>query len=95
MLVKCEICHGTGKVRCECSLAHDSGYCRPNQDGKAGACSEAIAESADAIAESADAPLDNKNAVAVNAECSECGGSGSVMCLGCMGTGYVDMPCFA
>ena len=99
MLVKCQMCQGAGIFPCECSLKRDDADIRERQG--ADCCQEFSSEAvssyegepslASTIEEAEVEMPDAKN----ETPCSICGGSGMVQCLGCLGTGYVDMPCFA
>lgn len=84
MLVKCEYCHGKGEVPCpECNAgAGEAGVSRSPGEG----CGARETE-----VEERGSTADNER------RACRCSGyrTGWVRCEGCMGSGYVDMPCFA
>ncbi len=95
MLVKCQMCQGTGEILCECSLKRDDADSR--QLTVAGNDQELNPEFSCSLGESLLFEEESAEMLGTNNDvpCSKCGGSGMTKCLGCLGTGYVDMPCFA
>lgn len=82
LTVKCALCQGRGYTECECARQIEGGGEREN--GLIEYAGEGCGggEGAELSFEGGDPA------------CERCGGSGRLICPGCMGGGIVDMPAF-
>lgn len=81
LTVKCALCQGRGYTECECVQRLEGGAER-----KAGVIEEAGEGCGGGDAE--------RSSEGGDPACERCGGSGRLVCPGCMGGGIVDMPAF-
>ena len=85
LLVRCSYCHGTGKRVCACRGERSVGQL--DRDGCLADTEKPSQNASEAEGRSEDCPPE------IN--CSECEGTGFVVCPGCCGSGFVEMPALA